>query len=95
MVVGVENQPVVAENNALGVSFAAFVIDVALEILAFVCLRELSFVVAETVAAYALAGRNFLEVAEGVVPAEFLGFCLGDVIVWQFSQLGRSNQSAE
>ena len=57
MVFGVENQSVVAENDALGVAFAAAIVDVALVVFAFFLFWELTFVVAKLVAADAFGER--------------------------------------
>lgn len=82
MITGVVNQAIVGKDNALRVTIALHIINIAFLPVAAVFLRQLAFVIAVAVAADGFTRRNLVECAFSL-PAQLFGLVFRDIIVRQ------------
>ena len=87
MIRGVIHQTVVGKEDAVGIALALGVVAVGLVPLAALLAGQQALVVAEAVAADGFAGGDVADVIPAGVPAQGLGFLLGDEVVRQLAVL--------
>ena len=80
MVAGIVNQSIIRKDNALRVTIALHIINVAFLPVAAVFLRQLAFIIAVAVTADGFAGCNLFECAFSL-PAKLFGFVFRNIIV--------------
>ena len=82
MITGIVNQAIVGKDNALRVTIALHIINIAFLPVAAVFLRQLAFVIAVAVAADGFTRCNLVECAF-CLPAQLFGLVFRDIIVRQ------------